>query len=148
DWAKGDDVYLLKDVNAIGTYYSSIWDAGGTDEIKYVGAKDANIDLRPATLQYEWGGGGWVSYAYGIYGGFTIANGVTIENATSDAGNDTLIGNDVANILSAGAGTDTLTGNGGDDTLDGGTGADHMAGGTGNDTYLVDDAGDVVTENA
>ncbi|HEY0311914.1 MAG TPA: M10 family metallopeptidase C-terminal domain-containing protein [Allosphingosinicella sp.] len=147
DTATGNDVYTIKDVNAPGTYYTSIWDAGGTDLIQYVGTKDANIDLRPATLQYEYGGGGWVSYAYGIYGGFTIANGVTIENATSDAGNDTLIGNDVANILSAGAGTDTLTGNGGDDTLDGGTGADHMEGGLGNDIYLVDDAGDVVVEN-
>ena len=28
------------------------------------GRRDANIDLRPATLQYEYGGGGWVSYAY------------------------------------------------------------------------------------
>ena len=34
------------------------------------------------------------------------------------------------------------------DTLDGGTGADVMVGGTGNDGYVVDDAGDVVTENA
>src|SRR5947209_2644665 len=148
DTATGDDVYLIKDVNAPGTYYTSIWDAGGTDEIKYVGARDANIDLRPATLKYEWGGGGWVSYAYGIYGGFTIANGVTIENATSDAGNDTLIGNEVANKLSSGAGNDTLTGNGGDDILDGGSGADHMAGGIGNDIYYVDDAGDTVLENA
>ncbi|MBV9929958.1 MAG: M10 family metallopeptidase C-terminal domain-containing protein [Alphaproteobacteria bacterium] len=148
DTATGNDVYIIKDVNAPGTYYTSIWDAGGTDEIKYVGARDTTIDLRPATLKYEWGGGGWVSFAYGIYGGYTIANGVTIENATSDAGNDTLTGNDVANHLSAGAGTDTLYGNGGDDILDGGTGADHMEGGTGNDVYLVDDAGDVIVENA
>ena len=37
------------------------------------------IDLRAATLQYEYGGGGWVSYAYGIHGGYTIANNVVIE---------------------------------------------------------------------
>jgi Ca2+-binding RTX toxin-like protein len=128
DTATGDDVYTLKDVNAPGTYYTSIWDAGGTDSIVYGGARDANIDLRPATLKYEWGGGGWVSYAYGIYGGFTIANGVTIENATSGSGNDTLIGNDVANVL------------------DGGAGADTMTGGLGNDTYLVDNLGDRVVE--
>ena len=36
---------------------------------------------------------------YGIYGGFTIANGVTIENARSGSGNDTLIGNEAANRL-------------------------------------------------
>ncbi|MBP2310693.1 tandem-95 repeat protein [Azospirillum melinis] len=41
-----------------------------------------------------------------------------------------------------------LTGNGGANVLDGGLGADSMAGGFGNDVYLVDDAGDVVTELA
>ena len=44
------------------------------------------------------------------------------------------------------AGTDTLVGRGGNDILNGGAGADAMQGGTGNDTYLVDNAGDVVTE--
>ena len=34
----------------------------------------------------------------------------------------------------------------GADTLDGGTGADTMTGGAGNDTYIVDNAGDTVTE--
>ena len=32
--------------------------------------------------------------------------------------------------------------------LDGGAGADTMIGGAGNDTYVVDNAGDVVTEAA
>ena len=36
----------------------------------------------------------------------------------------------------------------GNDVLDGGAGADTMVGGTGNDTYSVDNAGDVVIENA
>ena len=46
------------------------------------------------------------------------------------------------------SGTDTLVGRGGNDILDGGAGADTMQGGAGNDTYLVDNAGDVVMENA
>jgi len=41
-----------------------------------------------------------------------------------------------------------LTGNAGDNRLDGGAGADVMVGGRGNDTYVVDQAGDVVMENA
>ncbi|WP_458765253.1 putative Ig domain-containing protein [Cupriavidus basilensis] len=41
-----------------------------------------------------------------------------------------------------------LTGNAADNRLDGAGGADRMAGGAGNDTYLVDNAGDVVVENA
>ena len=118
--ATGNDIYTLKDVNGPGIFYQSIWDAGGIDQIVYDGARDATIDLRAATLAYEEGGGGRVSYAYGIYGGFTIANGVTIENARSGSGNDTLIGNDAANLLVGGAGNDTLDGGGGNDTLIGG----------------------------
>jgi serralysin len=125
DTATGDDVYLIKDENAPGTYYTSIWDAGGTDEIKYVGTKDSNIDLREATLKYEYGGGGWVSYAYGIFGGFTIANSVVIEKATTDAGNDTIFGNGAANVLSSGAGNDFVHADqGGDDTVNLGDGND------------------------
>jgi serralysin len=125
DTATGNDVYTIKDVNLPGTYFTSIWDAGGTDEIKYVGTKDSTIDLRAATLQYEVGGGGRVSFAYGIYGGFTIANGVTIENATTDGGKDTLYGNAVANILSSGAGDDFVHAEqGGDDTVNLGDGND------------------------
>ena len=37
---------------------------------------------------------------------------------------------------------------GGDNVLDGGAGADTMIGGAGNDTYVVDNAGDMVIENA
>jgi serralysin len=150
EWATGDNLYELKDVNEAGTFYSSIWDGGGSDEIRYSGARDSNIDLRPATLKYEVGGGGWVSYAYGIYGGFTIANGVTIEKATSGSGNDRLIGNAADNILSSGAGNDFIDiGAGGIDTVTAGDGddvvyvggaltaADTLSGGAGNDTVVL-----------
>ncbi|PKO42388.1 MAG: calcium-binding protein [Betaproteobacteria bacterium HGW-Betaproteobacteria-22] len=48
-------------------------------------------------------------------------------------------GNELAN---------TITGNSGNNILDGGLGADALKGGTGNDTYIVDNAGDVITEAA
>jgi endoglucanase len=41
-----------------------------------------------------------------------------------------------------------LYGNTGNNLLDGGAGADAMVGGAGNDTYFVDDANDIVFENA
>ena len=41
-----------------------------------------------------------------------------------------------------------LTGNSDANTLSGGMGADTMLGGLGNDTYIVDNAGDIVVENA
>ena len=62
------------------------------------------------------------------------------------AGNDTITGNDSGNALLGGAGNDQLTGGLGNDNLDGGTGNDVMAGGVGDDVYVVDSAGDVVTE--
>jgi Ca2+-binding RTX toxin-like protein len=43
--------------------------------------------------------------------------------------------------------SNTLTGNAAANLLDGGSGADTMAGGAGDDTYVVDNAGDVTTEN-
>ena len=136
EWATGNDTYTIKDFNGPGNYYSAIWDAGGSDQIVYSGAADASIDLRPATLQYEEGGGGRVSYAYGLHGGFVIANSVTIEDARSGSGNDTLTGNEAANRLESGTGNDTLSGMGGNDTLVGGAGTDSLAGGDGNDVFL------------
>ena len=154
DTATGNDVYVLKDVNAAGTYFTSIWDGGGTDSIVYQGARDANIDLRQATLKYEVGGGGFVSYAYGIFGGFTVANGVTIENASGGSGNDKLTGNAADNILEGNAGNDNLYlwFGGGNDTALGGAGndniffggtldsADIVRGGEGGDTLVLQGA--------
>lgn len=47
-----------------------------------------------------------------------------------------------------GDGNDTLYGNVAANVLDGGRGSDALIGGQGDDTYVVDSAGDVVTENA
>ncbi len=54
----------------------------------------------------------------------------------------------IGDSLNGGAGNDTLIGNSGADRLDGGTGADSMSGGIDDDLYIVDDAGDVVVEEA
>ncbi|HEY4731993.1 MAG TPA: calcium-binding protein, partial [Gammaproteobacteria bacterium] len=56
--------------------------------------------------------------------------GTSAINGTGNSLNNVLIGNSAAN------------------TLSGGTGSDTMSGGLGNDTYVVDNTGDIVTENA
>ncbi len=69
------------------------------------------------------------------------------------AAGDYTLGVEVENLVltQAGAGTgneldNQITGSDGDDVIDGAGGADQMAGGLGNDTYVVDAAGDVVSE--
>ena len=66
---------------------------------------------------------------------------------TGTAGSDVLTGGIGNDQLVGLAGNDTLSGGEGNDFLDGGVGADALRGGTGNDIYVVDAAGDVVTEN-
>lgn len=122
DYKNGDDPYTLSDDDGA---WVAIWDTGGNDTIRYDGSQDAVIDLRAATLQYEVGGGGFISAVNGVASGFTIANGVVIENAIGGSGDDTLTGNDADN---------TLTGNAGDDTILGGRGNDDIDGGANNDT--------------
>jgi Ca2+-binding RTX toxin-like protein len=80
-----------------------------------------------------------------------------VENLTlTGAGNTSATGNTLNNVLTGNtgdnplygmAGNDSLSGDLGNDLLDGGAGADAMAGKAGDDIYVVDNIGDVVTEN-
>ena len=133
----------------------TIYDSNGIDTINFSNFS-ANQEISLVELTY--------SDIGGLVDNVTIARGVVVENATSGAGNDTLIGNDVGNILRANAGNDILSGNLGNDTLYGGTGNDSLCGGGGNDvlygeggsnlldggagddTYYITGTGDSVTE--
>ncbi|SEP62273.1 calcium-binding protein [Thalassovita taeanensis] len=61
-------------------------------------------------------------------------------------GDDHIEGRGADDTLDGGAGNDTLLGEDGNDSLIGGTGIDDMFGGLGDDIYVVDDAGDQMTE--
>ncbi len=141
--ATGNDTYLLPTANQSGTFWTAIWDAGGTDTISGVNNNaGVTIDLRAATLLNEEGGGGrpsWQSGTLGgntIYGGFVIANNAVIENAIGSAFGDEIIGNEVANNIAGGAGADTIDGKEGNDIITGGTGIDTLTGGAGADTFV------------
>ena len=122
----GDNTYSL-----LTSHYECIWDAGGNDTISAAGLNSSvTINLNEGTD---------LSKQTGSYGGYTVAYGANIENATGGNGNDSLTGNALANVLSGGTGNDTL---------DGGAGNDTLRGGAGNDVYTVDSASDVVIENA
>jgi Ca2+-binding RTX toxin-like protein len=67
---------------------------------------------------------------------------------TGTPGQDTLTGTALADRIMGLAGHDVLNGLAGADTLDGGIGNDTLIGGLGDDTYIVDAAGDQLTELA
>jgi serralysin len=116
----GNDTYVLPTAEQDGVGWQCIWDAGGVDTLSNAGASSAcQINLNAYPKQGGVPSGGFVSYNIGnqIAGGFTIADGVDIENAIGGNGDDVLTGNALANSLSGGGGNDTLTG---------GAGADHF----------------------
>ena len=95
-------------------------------------------------------GSSWVSGDGGsdlVYGG--LGNDAIHGDYRSQlTGNDSLFGGAGNDRLWGEAGQDLLNGGDGDDTLDGGAGTDSLIGGLGDDVYIVEDAGDVVTEAA
>jgi len=144
----GDTIHFLENkFNGLANW-STIWDTGGVDTIEIQGFlstfEETTIDLRAATLTGEHAGG-YVSWVKDSSGGFTIANGVVIENAVGSSSHDTIIGNFADNKLTGGYGQDTLFGKQGSDTLKagglddfayGGQGADTVRGGAGDDTLF------------
>lgn len=152
----GNNVYALTDV-VNDAFYQTIWDTGGNDTISYGGALNARIDLTAATLDYSATGGGVVSFLHNlpglpnsaeVKGGYTIANGVVIENATGGSGNDVLIGNAANNVITGNDGNDNLLGRGGNDILRGGNGVDKVTGGDGLDVATLGAGDDVFVAEA
>ena len=116
----------------------------------------------PATMVTEAAGAGTdtVNASINYILGANVENLNLYGTATSGTGNELdniIYGNSNANFLEGKDGNDTLSGydgndillgGAGNDSLEGGAGNDTMDGGTGNDSYIVDSAGDVVTEAA
>ncbi len=130
DYHTGNSRYTGSRTDTVDT----VWDTGGTD-IFDAGAKttDVTLDLRQGHFSM-----------FGTYDDVVIAYGTKIENAKGGSGDDTIIGNTLANELNGGTGNDTLRGGGKGDTLKGGAGRDILDGGKGNDTLIGGGRGDTL----
>ena len=80
--------------------------------------------------------------------GNALANGTILDSETALPATLALTGTAGPDILRGTPTADSMVGNAGDDVLMGAAGNDNMAGGLGNDIYVVENAGDVVTEAA
>lgn len=85
----------------------TLYDNGGVDTLDLrTDRNDQIVDLRPEGI----------SNVYGLRGNLIIARDTIIENYVGGAGNDTVTGNDVGNVLEGRAGADALDGGAGSDT--------------------------------
>jgi Ca2+-binding RTX toxin-like protein len=126
----GNDMFVVGPIAALLNANTVMLDGGDGDDTLNGLATDDNL------------------IALGGDGNDTLIGGSAEDFFSGGDGDDTLTGNGGTDLLFGDAGNDTLDGGDGDDVLDGGADADDMAGGADNDTYFVDNAGDVVTENA
>jgi Ca2+-binding RTX toxin-like protein len=100
-----------------------LWGGGGIDTASYAHASGG--------VQVALGNGPGGGSASGADGDDILHD---IEDVTGSAYDDTLLGNNGANLLAGGDGQDYLRGAGGNDTLQGGNGEDYLDGGQGDDT--------------
>jgi Ca2+-binding RTX toxin-like protein len=130
-----------------GTAYGNVLIGGGGTDTLIGGLGDDTYEIDDVTdIVVENAAAGTdtirASFTY-VLGGLNVENltltGSASINGTGDAFDNVLKGNSGNNRLEGGFGNDTLIGFGGTDTL---------IGGFGDDTYEIDDAGDVIVENA
>ncbi|MGR9343434.1 M10 family metallopeptidase C-terminal domain-containing protein [Rhizobium leguminosarum] len=164
--------YANAGTDTVQTALSSYWLSGDVENLTYTGSASftgignalANTITGGAGNDALDGGAG----ADTLIGGtgndtYIVDNAGDLVTENSDEGIDTVrtalasytLGSDVENLSFVGTGIFVGTGNSlantirgwtGADTLDGKAGADILIGGAGNDTYIVDNAGDVITE--
>ncbi|WP_181049731.1 Ig-like domain-containing protein [Marinobacter persicus] len=143
----GNDTYVVDDAGDVVSE-TSYW--GGTDHVQSSIDYTLTSNVENLTLtgveDLDGTGNNLNNVITGNSGDNLLDGQGGHDTLNAGDGSDTLMGGDGNDRLNGGAGNDQLTGDAGHDTLNGGSGADVMAGGAGNDTYVVDDAGDQVTE--
>jgi Ca2+-binding RTX toxin-like protein len=73
---------------------------------------------------------------------------INFENINTGAGDDSLTGSSIANVINSGFGNDSVLGASGNDTLNGNGGVDYLNGGAGNDRLIGETETDVYQVDA
>ena len=159
---EGDDTYLF----SAKSEQDTIIDDQGHNSIRFHTDLSLN-DLTVEVRNNENGGQDWLIAVKNSNAILTIKNQYT-QNGTTPAVSQFIIGTQKLDVnsfakyfnisltehtesgrtIDGSDGNDHLIGTSGDDIIDGKAGADIMEGGDGNDTYYVDNAKDVVIEQA
>jgi len=136
---------VRKDINSVSLGV----DRGSFIEGDYVGFEP--IKRENYMLQYSYDdflmGSEFADSIMGYRGKDTLKGNEGNDELYGGYGNDKLFGDDGNDILYGEQGVDRLEGGKGNDYLDGGLGADTLIGGAGDDTYIVDNKGDIITDN-
>lgn len=155
------NVLLSGNDSIVGSAFNDTLTGGsGSDTLAGGAGSDTYIITDATDIVSEAAGAGidTVVFKGSFYTPYTLA--ANVENARADASVYgsylSVVGNDLANVITGGGYGDTLDGGAGNDRLDGGSGNDSLIGGTGNDTmfggqgddiYTVDSLGDKVFED-
>lgn len=115
-YESGDNTYKFNSIE--GTF---IIDGGGIDTIDCV-ASNSNffIDLRQGAHSYEGSKSSYITAA----GQLTISHSSEIENVKTGTGNNTVIGNELDNVIITSSGNDTIFAGNGADIVNPGMGDD------------------------
>ncbi|WP_170311939.1 M10 family metallopeptidase C-terminal domain-containing protein [Sulfitobacter sabulilitoris] len=132
-----DRISQMRAAGTLGPEVSwTIVDDGGFDtlDLRSSGA-DQVVDLRP----HE------VSSVYGLRGNLMIADGTTLEQIMTGAGNDVIYGSAGQTLIYTGSGADTVQGGTGADRIYGeGAEANRLLGNAGNDTITAGSGNDLI----
>jgi Ca2+-binding RTX toxin-like protein len=157
--AQGDKLIAIE--NVIGTAFDDTLTGNAGSNTLHGGAGNDHFVASGGGDHYDGGAGSdWIDYrpsgtgvsvnlATGV-GHLGFAEGDTytsIENIHGSNFDDTLIGDDNANVMYGGGGSDHIYGGGGNDMIYSGGGYDHIDGGAGIDTVSYSDSWSYVVVN-
>jgi choline dehydrogenase-like flavoprotein len=109
NYNKKDTIYNLPSASGTSIAWESIYDSSGIDTFDAQEAtNDVTINLNPSNIGKSDGSGLNVSNQKNVWGGWTVASGVDIENAIGGAYNDFIYENKLSNIIDGKKGNDTV----------------------------------------